>query len=77
MAGGPVEARTASTDRLNSNGMSEIGFPRPAKVSILQTASCIKGWSSLLAALHNLSRGKPVRLCWPKTAKIRLDGASA
>jgi len=72
---GLVEAKTASTDRLNSNGMSsEIEFPQPAKVSILQTPACIKGWPSLL---HNLSRGKPVRLCWPKMAKIPLDRASA
>ena len=58
-----MEARTASTDRLNSSGMSsDIEFPQPAKVSILQNASMRKGLSSLLAALHNLSRGKPVRL---------------
>lgn len=52
MAWGPVEARTALTVRLNSNGMlSEIEFPQPAKVSILQRQ--LQAGQVLLAAPHN------------------------
>jgi hypothetical protein len=54
MAGGPVEATTASTVRLNSNGMlSEIGVSSAGKS--FHSATLAAGWpTSNFAAPHNM-----------------------